>query len=64
MLWMSDDKILESEILEKAKLICRVSVYMTMMTCIYIDNIPVVTCNKEPTHFVTWVRYYVMGINI
>lgn len=53
MLWMSDDKILESEILEKAKLICRVSAYMTMMTCIYIDNIPVVTCNKEPTHFVT-----------
>lgn len=46
-----------------AKLICKVSAYNVYdddVLTSYIDNI--VTCNKEPTHFVTWVRYYVMGI--
>lgn len=61
---MSDDKILESEIHEMAKLICKVSAYNVydddVLTSYILDNI--VTCNKEPTHFVTWVRYYVMGI--
>lgn len=51
---MSDDKILESEIHEMAKLICKVSAYNVYdydVLTSYIDNI--VTCNKEPTHFVT-----------
>lgn len=56
---MSDDKILESEIHEMAKLICKVSAYNVYdddVLTSYIDNI--VTCNKEPTHFVSYDYHY------